>query len=124
MRKEIRNYVAHGSFGKDGEAFSFHSGTGAIPVLLPHHAGNRSFSLGPGEEIDIALAFETIENFINILWSGAREPAKIYIYSDLPSILSFVSNGRYSKAMEASEAMEELVERLYYEAERAANMDW
>lgn len=90
MRKEIRNYVAHGSFGKDGEAFSFHSGAGAIRVLLPHKVGNRSFSLGPGEEFNIELAFQTIEDFINILWSGTREPTKVYIYSDLPSILSML----------------------------------
>ena len=43
IRKELRNFVAHGAFGKQGEAFSFHSGAGAVPVLLPHHSRNKKF---------------------------------------------------------------------------------
>lgn len=124
MRKEIRNYIAHGSFGKDGEAFSFHSGAGAVPVLLPHNEGKRTFSLGPGSEFDVALALDTIEKFVELLWSGARLPAKIYIFSDLPSILSYASNGKYARAMGSGEAMKEMIEHLYHQADRAANMDW
>lgn len=124
MRKEIRNYVAHGSFGKDGEAFSFHSGAGAVPVLLPHVEGKRTFSLGPGSEFNAALALDTIEKFLDLLWSGARLPAKIYIYSDLPSILSYASNGKYARAMGSSEAMKKMIENLYHQADRVANMDW
>jgi hypothetical protein len=36
LRREVRNYLAHGSFGKEGQAFDFHSKAGAVPVLLPH----------------------------------------------------------------------------------------
>ena len=45
IRRQIRNFFAHGSFGKQGEAFEFHSGAGAVPVLLPHKAGQQRFSL-------------------------------------------------------------------------------
>jgi hypothetical protein len=45
IRRELRNFVAHGSFGKQGEAFSFHSSAGAVPVLLPHRAGSRKYAL-------------------------------------------------------------------------------
>jgi hypothetical protein len=30
IRRELRNFVAHGAFGKDGKAFNFHSGAGAV----------------------------------------------------------------------------------------------
>jgi hypothetical protein len=33
IRRQVRNFVAHGSFGKDGEAFAFHS-TGAVPMRM------------------------------------------------------------------------------------------
>jgi hypothetical protein len=34
IRGQIRNFIAHGSFGKQGQAFSFHSSAGAVPVNL------------------------------------------------------------------------------------------
>ena len=33
VRREVRNFVAHGAFGKEGKAFEFHSGAGAVPSL-------------------------------------------------------------------------------------------
>ena len=39
IKRQIRNYMAHGAFGKNGEAFQFHSGAGAVPLLLPHQKG-------------------------------------------------------------------------------------
>lgn len=60
--------MAHGAFGKNGEAFSFHSGAGAVPLLLPHQKGSSRFSfcsdLGFNEEEVIAL----IERFISFIW--------------------------------------------------------
>ena len=43
LRNQVRNFVAHGAFGKDGEAFRFHSDAGAVPVLLPHRQGGHSY---------------------------------------------------------------------------------
>ncbi|WP_228378448.1 hypothetical protein, partial [Chryseobacterium sp. CCH4-E10] len=34
IRNQVRNFVAHGAFGKDGNAFHFHSGAGAVPVMM------------------------------------------------------------------------------------------
>jgi hypothetical protein len=48
VRQDLRNYIAHGAFGKQGEAFSFHSGAGSVPVLLPHKRGSQKFTLGHG----------------------------------------------------------------------------
>ena len=39
MRRQVRNFLDHGSFGKNEEAFQFHSGAGAVPLLLPHQRG-------------------------------------------------------------------------------------
>ncbi len=43
IRNQVRNFISHGAFGKDGEAFLFHSNVGAVPVKLPHHEGHHSY---------------------------------------------------------------------------------
>ena len=45
IRRQIRNFLAHGSFGKDGEAFRFHSGAGAVPVTVAPEARQSLISL-------------------------------------------------------------------------------
>jgi hypothetical protein len=74
---------------------------------------------------DDAAALKTIDLFISHLWDGPRAPAKLYIQeSQLPVILTYVSDGRYAQAMRSIDDMTELVDRLSHEWERAANMDW
>lgn len=125
LRKELRNYVAHGAFGKQGEAFYFHSGAGAVPVLLPHKVGSRKFKLAHGLSFDAPAAFSAMEAFIAYLWSGKRAPAEQYIQqSELPLILTYVHDGTYSRAMNSVEDMEEFVRHLSGEFDRAADMDW
>jgi hypothetical protein len=123
IRRELRNFVAHGAFGKQGEAFHFHSGAGAVPVLLPHRENNK-FRFREGVNFDHEAAIDTIDAFIPILWSGVRAPAKIYLTTELPLILTYAANGTYRKAMKSFKEMEELVEHLGSEFDRAANMDW
>ena len=48
IRRQLRNFVTHGAFGKDGEAFSFHSSAGAVPLRLPHRRKNNRFVLVQG----------------------------------------------------------------------------
>lgn len=125
MRQELRNYVAHGAFGKQGEAFSFHSGAGAVPVLLPHRAGTRKFKLGHGLAFDIPSAIGLLESFREHLWSGARAQAEIYIQqSELPVVLTMAANGTYARAMRSIEDMTAFVDHLSGETDRSANMDW
>ena len=57
LRRQLRNFVAHGTFGKQGEAFRFHSGAGAVPVILDYRSENPQFSLTP------ELAFDDEERF-------------------------------------------------------------
>lgn len=118
-------FVAHGAFGKDGEAFKFHSGAGAVPLMLPHRSSKRKVRMTERLTFDDAAALKTIDLFISHLWDGPRAPAKLYIQeSQLPVILTYVSDGRYAQAMRSIDDMTELVDRLSHEWERAANMDW
>jgi hypothetical protein len=125
IRRQIRNFVAHGSFGKNGEAFRFHSGAGAVPVLLPHRAGRQRFVLTGDMTIDEATTLGVIQEFIGHLWSGERRSAEHYIQkSGLPSILTMASDGTYAAAMASLGEMEKFVDYLSRTFDDAANMDW
>jgi len=125
FRRQIRNYMAHGAFGKQGEAFTFHSSAGAVPVMLDDIRGIRRFSLASEVEFEEQNALSTIEEFIAYLWSGPRLPARTYIQdADLPLILTFVSNGTYKRAMRSVEEMETFAQGLVRKFDNAANMDW
>jgi hypothetical protein len=125
IRRELRNFAAHCAYGKDGKAFNFHSGAGAVPVLLPHRVGARTFTIGEFLTFNDEAALGVIDKFIEHLWDGPRAPAKLYIQdTHLPVILTRVSDGSYARAMSSVEAMQEFVEYLSREADRAADMDW
>lgn len=124
VKRQLRNYMTHGAFGKKGEAFSFHSGAGAVPLLLPHQKGSGRFSFYGDLGFNEQEVIELIERFISHLWSDKREPAKRYIESGLPLILTMAKDGAYSSAMRSVEEMEQFVEHLSDEFDRAANMDW
>lgn len=123
LRAQIRNFMAHGAFGKQGEAFSFHSGAGAVPVLLTRRQQNR-YSFTGELAFDENTALTDIEKFISHLWSGSRTPAKHYLDNDLPIILTYVVDGTYTQAMQSDEAMSEFVDHLTGQFDRAGNMDW
>lgn len=125
IRRQVRNFMAHGAFGKEGEAFHFHSKAGAVPVVLDRKPSRPEFSLTPELAFDDAEAIGVIESFIAFVWSGAREPAKIYIQeSELPLILPHASDGAYQSAMASADDMTEYVDHLSHEWDRATNMDW
>lgn len=125
IRRQVRNFMAHGAFGKEGEAFSFHSTAGAVPVAFDHKSPKTQFSLTPELAFEDHEAIAMIEAFISFMWSGSRAPAKIYIQeSELPLILPHASDGKYLAAMTSIEAMIEYVDHLSHEWGRSANMDW
>jgi hypothetical protein len=124
LRRQVRNFVAHGAFGKDGQALNFHSSTGAVPVLLPLSKNKRHFTFGNGVDFLPPESMQLVHNFITHMWSGDLSPAKIYIESGLPLILSNVGNGEYAKAMTSDVEMTEYTEHLCELFGNAANMDW
>lgn len=123
LRTQIRNFMAHGAFGKRGEAFNFHSGAGAVPVLLTRNPKHR-YSLTGGPEFDERSALREIELFITHLWSGTREPARECLESELPTVLKYATDGTYAKAMRSIGSMKKFMEDYAARQERAANMDW
>lgn len=121
IRRQIRNFIAHGSFGKRGEAFSFHSSIGAVPVRFAD--GPDEFRFGGGVAFSESEAICIIEAFIDHLWSGPRRSARIYLESDLPLILSLVAKGDYERAMASESEMIVFTEHLVKMWDDAANMD-
>ncbi len=125
IRQQLRNFYAHGAFGKTGEAFKFHSETGAVPVQIISKSNVNKFSLNGPSGFKESDAIAIIENFISFLWEDELLPAKIYIEdSSLPLILSYSKDGTYKRAMSTAENMTALVEGLLREFDTAANMDW
>ena len=125
IKEQLRNFMAHGAFGKRGEAFHFHSAAGAAPVLLTEERGSYGVTIDGGIAFDESSALKVIEEFIAHLWSGQREPARIYIQeSGLPLLLTMASDGTYLSAMRSTDKMEEFVRGLSRQFDDAANMDW
>lgn len=124
VRAQLRNVVAHGAFGKNGEAMQFHSSAGAVPLLLPYNRHAR-FKFGHGITFVDHEAIELLRAFINHLWSGPRAPAKVYLQEwALPLILSMASSGEYASAMVSVEEMNLFARHLADEMDRSANMDF
>lgn len=123
LRAQIRNFMAHGAFGKRGEAFHFHSGAGAVPVLITHEK-RQKYCLTGNPEFDEANAIAEIEQFLAHIWAGPLEPAKTYIFSDLPTILTYATDGTYKQAMQSPQDMQNFVEHLSKRFDDSANMDW
>jgi hypothetical protein len=124
IKRQIRNYIAHGAFGKNGEAFQIHSGAGAVPLLMPHQQGDSRFSMQSGIAFNEDEAIQAIEGFMDFYWESKMFPEVIYIQSTLPTILPYASDSTYAKAMTSVEDMESYVEYLTGVHDNAANMDW
>lgn len=125
IRRQLRNFVAHGAFGKDGEAFLFHSNCGTVPVRLPYQLNADSYRFGRGIEFVDHDAIKLLDAFVGHLWSGVRAPAKLYIQDHcMPVILTMVQNGEYQAAMASEDAMTEFSDHLAGLMDRYANMDF
>jgi hypothetical protein len=123
LRAQIRNYMAHGAFGKRGQAFRFHSGAGAVPVLLNRRQQQRyTFPGNPGFGEKTAL--NEIDDFIRYLYATEVAIALEHVQSGLASILTYVADGTYGRAMNTMESMKEFIEYMSHQVDRSANMDW
>ena len=65
-----------------------------------------------------------IGSFLDHLWAGALAPARHYLSSVLPSILSYATDGTYARAMQSEEDMLSFVDDLTRRFEQAADMAW
>lgn len=124
LRVQLRNYVAHGSFGKDGSTFQFHSRVGAVPLRILDNGDNSRFLFGTDSSRDWESDHVRIESFVSRLWSGKRQPAKQYIEKGLPCVLTYATDGTYQRAMQNDDEMRGLIEYLSRRIDDAANMDF
>jgi hypothetical protein len=125
VKRQLRDYTTHGAFGKQRQAFKFHSRVGAVPVMLNDERTAGRFSIYGAPVIEEGPALAIIEDFINHLWTGPLALAKSYLQdSGLPLILTFANDGTYARAMSSPDEMETLIEGLSAGFDNAANMDW
>lgn len=125
VRRQVRNFVAHGSFGKEGEAFQIHSSAGAVPMRMLDERRGARFGLGAGAGYADDKAIRLLRDFVGHLWDGDRAPARIYIqHCELPLILTHAKDGTYARCMTSVEEMEAFTHRLSEEMDRHANMDF
>ncbi len=124
LRTELRNYVAHGSFGKDGSTFEFHSAVGAVPLKILDSRSRSEFSFGTYEARDWEQDYSRIEKFVSQLWSNNRSPAKLYIETGFPCILTYATNGFFERAMRSEAEMTDFIEHMERMIDDSANMDF
>lgn len=125
VRQQMRNFVAHGAFGKNGNAFQFHSKTGAVPVVMKHDKNKNKFEFQGNLYFNDEEVIKLIENFIDYLWKSKYQPVMLYTQEYyLPTIVTLSKNGVYKEAVESMENMEEFANRLSDKLDNSANMDW
>lgn len=124
VRQDLRNHVAHGAFGKQGEAFSFHSPAGAVPVLLPHRTGPKHFRFGHGLDFDAYQVFQVLDDFEAFMFKGVRAPAREFLLDNRYSTVLTMAKSTYVVAMRSPEDMSEFLRYWGEEVDRSANMDW
>jgi hypothetical protein len=125
VRQQLRNFVAHGAFGKNGNAFRFHSPAGAVPVLFNHDKSLNRFSLTGSLSFDNQTVMIFLDNFIKYLWNGPMKLAMVYTQKwDFPTILTYAKKGKYKLAMSNAKEMKKLMDYLGHIMDQSANMDW
>lgn len=125
VRQQMRNFVAHGAFGKNGSAFQFHSKTGAVPVLMRHDKIKNKFDFQGNLNFNNEEVIKLIENFIDYLCNSKYKTVMLYTQEyHLPTIVTLAKNGVYKEAIQSMENMEKFVERLSNQLDNSANMDW
>jgi len=125
IRQQLRNFIAHGAFGKNGNAFLFHSKTGLVPVLMRHKRQKDRFSLYGFLTFREEDVIKLIEDFIEFLWKGSLNPAMYYTQKcRLPTILPYAENGIYKAATIDSKSIREFSQYLSMQIDNSLNMDW
>lgn len=125
VRQQLRNFVAHGAFGKDGAAFNFHSGTGAVPVVVNAKKDRNRFSLTSELTFDDDVVIDLLENFVDFLKTGKTACAMYHIMEcGVPTILTYARDGTYMKCSEDIEKMKKFSEYLLAKFNAAANMEF
>lgn len=76
------------------------------------HFSDHQVSFTGRVAFDEALAVTEIGSLLYHLWAGALAPARHYLFSVLPSILSYATDGTYARAMQSEEDMLSFIDGL------------
>lgn len=131
--RESRNFTTHGRFGLRGERLWVPTRRGCFPYNV-----QSSRSRDPWCRLNDEMGFtereslQAIERFIEYLWSGARQPARMLlqetplplIETPFPTFFKLMKSGRYREAMESEANMESLINELGVKFEIQANMEF
>lgn len=83
------------------------------------------FQFGVGAGYADEVAINLLLQFVDHVWSGPREPARLYIQEhQLDLILTMAKDGSYARSMASVDEMKAFADHLSREWERAANMDF
>jgi hypothetical protein len=94
-----------------------------VPVLLSSEQRHK-FKLSGRPGFEERTAIDQLELFLQFLWSGPCAPARNYLSSGLPSVLTYAVDGTYASAMKSVANMDSFVQGFIREVDRAANMEW
>ena len=131
LRYQVRNFVAHGAFGKSGEAFLFHSDAGAVPVQLPDRRGEYSYRfpsflefIGEQATQKDQKAIECIQGFVDYIRAGPLATAWLFLDEGMDVVLTHAQNGTYKLAMESEENMQDFIAYRTRLEDISVNMDF
>ena len=123
--RELRNFASHGHFGRHSETLWVPTRIGCVPFNVQPGKSKNPWRQNPDIGLTEHKSIETIEKFIDFLWSGARQPARILLQeTSFPTYLKFIHSGDYSAAMESEVEMKRLVEVLGEKFDIDENMDF
>ena len=123
--RELRNFATHGHFGKGRETFWTPTSIGCVPYNVYLAKAKSPWRHNPSVGFTEHNSLQTIEKFIDYLWSDARQPARIILQESChPTFLKFMRSGEYAKAMESEEGMESLVRCIDNKLDIDENMDF
>lgn len=124
VKDDVRNYMAHGSFGREGETFHFHSKVGAVPVAISK-IKNQKLSMVTRLYVSPQEILKELDDFIDFFHQDERKRALKYIKNtDYPINLGYVVDGTFKRALESDEDMEVLIKEVDAILFQSWNMEW
>jgi len=125
VRREYRNFTSHGAFGKDGQAFEFHSDAGAVPLRFDSSGKRSQYTLLPSAGVlEDAQAVAAVGEFVAFLQTGANEPIWYFLEAELPTVLPYGITGLYKRVLSSMDDTRVFISQQASLQEQAWNMDW
>lgn len=123
--RESRNFASHGHFGKHGETLWVPTRLGCFPYNIQSSRPRDPWGHHDSDGFTEHAALLTVDRFIDYLWSGVRQPARVLLQETAFSTsLNLMKSGRYREAMKSEADMQSLVYELDMKFTIQANMEF